>query len=79
MERPAKAREVKPVVSWSHALDVLEALGRNGEMGVSEISREIELSKTAVYNILKTSRRGGWSTAIPRPRATDPAARRRAR
>jgi IclR family acetate operon transcriptional repressor len=37
-----------------HAIDVLEALAANGEMGVSEISREIDLSKTAVYNILAT-------------------------
>lgn len=54
MGKPAKAREVKPVRSLVHAMEVLEALGRNGEMGVTEISREIELSKTAVYNILST-------------------------
>lgn len=47
-------REVRPVQALSHAIDVLEALGRSGEMGVSEISREIGLSKTAVYNILGT-------------------------
>ncbi len=33
---------------------MLEALARHGEMGLSEISREIGLSKTAVYNILAT-------------------------
>jgi DNA-binding IclR family transcriptional regulator len=45
---------VRPVRALSHAIDVLEALAANGEMGVSEIGREIELSKTAVYNILGT-------------------------
>jgi DNA-binding IclR family transcriptional regulator len=50
----AQRREVRPVQALVHAIDVLEALARNGEMGVSEISREIELSKTAVYNILST-------------------------
>jgi DNA-binding IclR family transcriptional regulator len=47
-------RQVRPVGALSHAIDVLEALAANGEMGVSEISREIGLSKTAVYNILGT-------------------------
>jgi DNA-binding IclR family transcriptional regulator len=35
-------------------MDVLEVLARKGEAGVSEVSREIGLSKTAVYNILAT-------------------------
>ncbi len=47
-------REVRPVRALSHAIDVLEALAAKGEMGVTEISREIGLSKTAVYNILGT-------------------------
>lgn len=54
MKKLEKPREVKPVQALAHAMDVLEALARNGEMGVTEISREIELSKTAVYNILGT-------------------------
>jgi IclR family transcriptional regulator, KDG regulon repressor len=54
MTKTQNRREVRPVQALSHAIDVLEALARNGEMGVSEISREIELSKTAVYNILGT-------------------------
>jgi IclR family transcriptional regulator, KDG regulon repressor len=52
--RVATRREIRPVQALSHAIDVLEALARSGEMGVSEISREIGLSKTAVYNILGT-------------------------
>jgi IclR family KDG regulon transcriptional repressor len=47
-------REIRPVKALAHAIDVLEALAAKGEMGVSEISREIGLSKTAVYNILGT-------------------------
>lgn len=47
-------REVRPVRALAHAIEVLEALAAKGEMGVSEISREIGLSKTAVYNILGT-------------------------
>jgi IclR family transcriptional regulator, KDG regulon repressor len=47
-------REAPPVQAVARAIDVLEALGQSGEMGVSEISREIGLSKTAVYNILRT-------------------------
>jgi DNA-binding IclR family transcriptional regulator len=50
----ATRREVRPVQALTHAIDVLEALAARGEMGVSEISREIDLSKTAVYNILGT-------------------------
>jgi len=50
----AHRREVRPVQALAHAIDVLEALAQRGEMGVSEISREIGLSKTAVYNILAT-------------------------
>jgi IclR family transcriptional regulator, KDG regulon repressor len=54
MSTVAARREVRPVQALTHAIEVLEALARQGEMGVSEISREIGLSKTAVYNILGT-------------------------
>lgn len=54
MATPGTKREVRPVQALAHAIDVLEALAARGEMGVSEISREIGLSKTAVYNILGT-------------------------
>lgn len=54
MSEVARRREVRPVQALAHAIDVLEALAQRGEMGVSEISREIGLSKTAVYNILAT-------------------------
>ena len=54
MSEVAHRREVRPVQALAHAIDVLEALAQRGEMGVSEISREIGLSKTAVYNILAT-------------------------
>lgn len=38
----------------AHAIDILEALAEGGEMGVTEVSRAIGLSKTAVYNTLAT-------------------------
>lgn len=47
-------RQIRPVQALAHAIDVLEILAERGEMGVSEIGREIGLSKTAVYNILAT-------------------------
>lgn len=54
MAQTREKREVRPVQALLHAIDVLDALARRGEMGVTELSREIELSKTAVYNILAT-------------------------
>ncbi|MGY2872822.1 IclR family transcriptional regulator, KDG regulon repressor [Marmoricola sp. URHA0025 HA25] len=49
-----QGREIRPVQALVHAVEVLEALAVHGEMGVSELSREVGLSKTAVYNILGT-------------------------
>ncbi|VXB09097.1 IclR family transcriptional regulator [Aeromicrobium sp. 9AM] len=54
MANTVNGREVRPVQALVHALEVLEALGEHRELGVSELSREIGLSKTAVYNILGT-------------------------
>lgn len=54
MVEVARRRDVRPVKALAHAIDVLEALAEGGEMGVTELSREIGLSKTAVYNILGT-------------------------
>jgi DNA-binding IclR family transcriptional regulator len=51
---PPRTRDVRPVQSLVHAVDVLEALATHHELGVTELSRVIGLSKTAVYNILGT-------------------------
>lgn len=54
MATATNSRNVRPVKALSHAIDVLEALASQDAMGVTELSREIGLSKTAVYNILAT-------------------------
>jgi DNA-binding IclR family transcriptional regulator len=55
MEPPASTERSTPLVkALEHAIDVLDALGERGEMGVSELSRHTGLSKAAVFKILAT-------------------------
>jgi IclR family KDG regulon transcriptional repressor len=50
----ARRRETTPVKALVHAISVLESLAQEGDLGVSELARRTELSKTAVFNILAT-------------------------
>jgi IclR family transcriptional regulator, KDG regulon repressor len=51
-DRAPRERSVKAVL---HAVDVLEALARAGRpMGVTDLSREVGLTKASVFNLLAT-------------------------
>jgi DNA-binding IclR family transcriptional regulator len=49
--------EPYPVGATATAMGVIEALGERGEAGVTELARELELSKSAVHKHLRTLER----------------------
>lgn len=56
MEKKAK----NPVKSVSTSLRILEQLAVSGEMGVSELTREVDATKGTVHNHLATLRQDGY-------------------
>ena len=42
------------VKSLQKAVDIINCLAKNGEMGVTELSNYFDLAKSSVYNILNT-------------------------
>lgn len=45
---------VKPMVALDRALSIMTRLGAAGPLGVSELARQLDLPKAAVYRILRT-------------------------
>lgn len=52
-----------PVGAAATAMGVIEALAAGGEMGVTELGRELDLSKSAVHKHLRTLERLGYVTS----------------
>lgn len=49
-----------PVGATATAVRVIEALAERGETGVTELARELDLSKSAVHKHLRTLERLGY-------------------
>ncbi len=47
------------------ALDILELLNEHGSLGVSNISKELELDKSTIYRLVSTLRRRGYVDQDP--------------
>ena len=54
------ARRDREVASVSNAMRLIEALGRTDASGISELARELELSKPAIDRLLSTLMSGGY-------------------
>lgn len=53
------------VKSLQKAIDIIDCLAANGEMGVTDISKQFNISKSSVYNILNTFLQNGWVEKNP--------------
>lgn len=53
-------RGTQPLGSVTNAVEALKAFGRKGEWGVSELARELDLSKSVTHRLLQTLANGGF-------------------
>ncbi|MFG1922262.1 IclR family transcriptional regulator [Cryptosporangium sp. NPDC048952] len=59
-EEPTTARRDREVASVANAMRLIEALGRRDDSGVSELARELALSKPSVDRLLSTLMTAGY-------------------
>lgn len=52
--------QIEVVNSVERALSIIEALSRSGEMGITDLSRELDLGKPTVYRLISTLRVLGY-------------------